>query len=105
MLAPPAARHPVCSGSSIIPSRLACCQLFSANARGTREMRAARMEHLRTLRCIALKQGIIADLISGRLPLLEATARFRQVGPARPVLARDEQAEPAAEDWCRTVIG
>jgi len=63
------------------------------------------MEHQLALRCIALKQAIVADLISGRLPLLEATARFRQAGGGAPAARLPARGEPAAEDWCRTVIG
>ena len=67
--------------------------------RPTNPTPAARTEHQRALRRIAQKQAIIADLISARLPLLEATARFRRaVDPAA-------RGEPAAEEWCRTVIG
>src|SRR5439155_11154285 len=69
--------------------------------RRTNPTSAARTEHQRALRCIAQKQAIIADLIGGRLRLLEATARFLQASGAEPA----DRGEPGPEDWCRTVIG
>src|SRR5438094_38420 len=74
----------------------------------------ARTDPQRTLTCIALKQQIVADLIAGRLRLLEATARFRQAGGAAPLTpsplpggerGRGEGEPGSAESWCRTVIG
>jgi hypothetical protein len=61
-------------------------------------------EHEMALRCIATKQQIVAELISGRLPLVEATARFRSAGGAAPP-AGPVGPEPAGEELCRTVIG
>lgn len=68
-----------------------------------RATRAARADHQKTLQSIARKQEIVADLVAGRLALLEATARFRQAGGAGPRAA--EWSEPADESWCRTLIG
>lgn len=49
---------------------------------------------------IRQKEAVVADLIAGRLRLLEAAARFCQVevGRTEPPLAE-------RESWCRTVIG
>ena len=57
---------------------------------------ASRDEHRRALERLEVKQQIIADLIAGRLPLLDAAARFR-----------DAHANPAedGERLCRVVIG
>ncbi len=63
------------------------------------QARRAAGGHEMTLQCIAMKEQIVAELISGRLPLLEATARFRQLGGA------GRGPEPGGEEWCRTVIG
>jgi|SRR5579884_2271159 len=61
---------------------------------------AARRESRRqALERLQAKQGVVADLIGGRLDLLEATARFR---------ALQGEGDSAQEDgagWCRTVIG
>jgi len=69
--------------------------------RRTNPTLAARTEHQQALRRIAQKQAIIADLIGGRLCLVEATARFLQAGGAESA----GRGEPIGEDWCRTVIG
>src|SRR5436190_3370360 len=70
-----------------------------------RQAPVARTEHMLALRCLAVKQAIVADLISGRLPLVEATARFRRADGASPVAGGPGRPEPADEEWCRTVIG
>jgi hypothetical protein len=62
-------------------------------------------EHLRALQRLQAKQSIIADLISGRLDLLEATARFQavqQAGTLTPATTPDAE---DGEAWCRTVLG
>jgi hypothetical protein len=61
-----------------------------------RRTQPARTDPQRALRGVALKQQIIAELVAGRLRLLEATARFRQAGGTEP---------GSPEEWCRTVIG
>jgi hypothetical protein len=64
--------------------------------------RVAAPEYQNALQRIRHKQQIIADLVSGRLGLLDAAVRFwRQAGEGPP--ARTDPA--SAESWCRTVIG
>jgi hypothetical protein len=53
------------------------------------------------LRCIQTKLAIIAEVVSGRLPLLEAAARFHREGAAGQPGAVPEN----GEDCCREVIG
>jgi hypothetical protein len=60
---------------------------------------ATREEHRRALQRLRAKQEIIADVIAGRLPLLEATARF---GAA---LSAGGAAPEDGEGVCRSVIG
>jgi hypothetical protein len=57
---------------------------------------STRERHRQALQRLQAKQGIIADLIAGRLGLLEATARFRAVQQDR---SEDD------ETLCRTVLG
>jgi hypothetical protein len=57
---------------------------------------SAREEHRRALERLERKQRVIADLIDGRLRLLEAAARFRDVQKAAP---------EDGERLCRAVIG
>jgi hypothetical protein len=61
-------------------------------------------EYHLALQRLQSKQQIIAELISGRLPLLEATAQFRAAQPP----AKDQAGAPPSDDGerlCRTVIG
>ncbi len=57
-------------------------------------------DHQRALERLRTKEAVIADLIAGRVPLLEAAARFEQV-ESRNNASQDGD----GERWCRTVIG
>ncbi len=59
-------------------------------------------EHRLALERLQAKQQIIAELIHGRLPLLEATARFRAAQRRRE---NDPASPDEGEQLCRTVIG
>jgi hypothetical protein len=60
---------------------------------------------LLALQRLEAKKAIIGQLIDGRLRLLDAAARFREL--ARPVQAPAESSEghDGDEYWCRSVIG
>jgi hypothetical protein len=61
-------------------------------------------EYRRALQRLRAKQQVIAELINGRVPLLEATARFR----AAQCPAKEQAGAPPVDDGeqlCRTVIG
>jgi hypothetical protein len=51
---------------------------------------------------VRLKEEIIGDLVSGRVALVEAASRFRQVGGRLPTPGAGAD---NGEAWCRAVIG
>jgi hypothetical protein len=56
-------------------------------------------QHSQALQRVEAKQEIVAQLIDGRISLLEAATRFGTVGRST------RQIQPDTEALCRTVIG
>jgi hypothetical protein len=86
-------------------------RLLSEIAGGTRRREMLRADNEATLARIDGKNRVAAEALAGRLTLLEAAARFRDLSPAdlpEVVRAQRQGLYPAAseeERYCREVIG
>jgi hypothetical protein len=68
-------------------------------------MAARGKQCLLALERLETKKTVIGQLIDGRLHLLDAAARFRELAPPSNAILGISETQDGDEHWCRSVIG